>query len=843
MGSRLDMEGRALSRLRERLTTELSRKLDQHGLVVWQDEAREYSGVAEQLVPENTLFARYDGSWYELRSAVESALSASEPPRLVIYVPSPSPEEDPLLELRVAGHEFTRRLQTVIWDAMSGEFSEGRIKQLASQAKTIEDVEAAQDGGNEADARLVRILGTTDPRNMALAILSGSHDEQLQVEGAWESVTTFVSERFGIADVAGAGEGLRAAVAQHLILAELAEFGGGLPESLRGAWTAVPIALRRRAIEVLDLWRADPGRVGSYVSAAASVDRSLGLKDRLEWRAGFEKCATVPSVDDVALAQVRELLAHQTWDEAVRIAHGRQRLLWSRADVAAGGWEQRAAQWRTAEAIAELQRLIVRHRPPRGTDLGGLLTWYSESGFAVDRAHRRFELARTELEVHGDLDVPLIAARVAYEKWLDEVLLQTTSNIEESGVETTLQHQGNIHERWVRDAPRPTAYIWVDALRYELGQELADQLRAVASSVEIHPALAALPTITPVGMANLTPGADARLSVGLEGQKLAVRLGDQIVRTPAERFKALRAVHGDQITDKQLDVAARQSEKELHKVAAASSVILIRSQEVDLVGESGMLEVAWPHFAQVVSMLTRVVARLGHAGVRRVVITADHGFIALPRELGAERTIDAPAGGTGELHRRAWVGKGGTTVPSTVRIPLATAGVRSDLHMITPRSLAVFKGGGSKQFFHGGVAPQEMMVPVIIAAFDEAAPAPSLKVRISIAGGHITTGAFAASLEFDGDLFTTALAVRAVAQDAAGAQLVARVVSGDGFDAETGLVTVERGAARILTFQLIRNVERDQELIVEVLDGRTGVRLGHADVRPAVDVVVEEDLS
>ena len=56
--------------------------------------------------------------------------------------------------------------------------------------------------------------------------------------------------------------------------------------------------------------------------------------------------------------------------------------------------------------------------------------------------------------------------------------------------------------------PRPAAYIFVDAMRYEMGAELAERLGRT-NEVQLRPALAALPSITPIGMAALLPGSAA----------------------------------------------------------------------------------------------------------------------------------------------------------------------------------------------------------------------------------------------------------------------------------------------------------------------------------------------
>jgi hypothetical protein len=256
-----------------------------------------------------------------------------------------------------------------------------------------------------------------------------------------------------------------------------------------------------------------------------------------------------------------------------------------------------------------------------------------------------------------------------------------------------------------------------------------------------------------------------------------------------------------------------------------------------------MLNAAWSQFNAVLELLRNLVARLGQAGVRRIVITADHGFVTLSRGLGPDRAIDPPPGGTGNLHRRGWVGKGASTTPSTLRLPLASTGIPSDLDLIVPRGLAVFRAGGSKQFFHGGLSPQELLVPVIVID-TEPAPAPKeLQVDVAVAGGRITTGAFAASIGFMGNLFTTEITVRVVAQGPTAGGVVARVVSGDGFDPATGAVTLRAdGTSPVLTFQVTANLERDTTVDIEVFDARTGIRLGGAEATVSAKIVVEEEL-
>jgi hypothetical protein len=179
--------------------------------------------------------------------------------------------------------------------------------------------------------------------------------------------------------------------------------------------------------------------------------------------------------------------------------------------------------------------------------------------------------------------------------------------------------------------------------------------------------------------------------------------------------------------------------------------------------------------------------------------------------------------------------------PATVRVALADCGVTSDLDIVVPRGLAVFRAGGGRQFFHGGLSPQELLVPVIVVSVTKSPRPQKLEVRVQVAGERVTTGVFAATIEFSGDMFTDEVTVRVVAAGRSGAP-VARIVSGDGYDPERGTISVPAGRASVLTFQITANLAAGSKLDLQVLDARTGVRLGSSSVAVAAPIVVEDAL-
>jgi hypothetical protein len=830
------------SRLREALAEELGRIIRQSGVVVWQDDHEEYRGVVRSVCPPDVRLAEFTGSWYALRRDVEDLLAADEAPQLVVYASAAVPAEDPLAEIRAASKVFKRRLETLVRNALAGQLAAPRIEQIARQARTFEEAEAAVGGADAADVRLISILGASDAINMATTLLQGSRDEKISAEHAWGEVATMLRDAFGgILD--GEGDDLRLALGRQVLLADIASAVGTMPDELQAVFVAVTSDQRRRIRDLLEVWRYVPAHAASYRHVAEAVDQQLDLGSVLPWSDGLQTCVAVPSIEHLCMAEAVGQLAVGDAARALVLAESRlvESNIWrdERARAGEGRWGDR---WRVVRAVASLHRAVDSHPVPSGP-IADLIGWYVEVGWRVDREHRKLELARGALSSYGDLEQPVTDARVRYEAWLDQLLHITSAAIAANGLDGVKQlPQGVIHDQYVRNSEGLTAYIWVDALRYELGAEVAEAIRHdITESVTLSAATAAAPTITRVGMASLLPAAAEELSVALEAERLSVEIAHRPIVTVEDRVELLRAAHGT-VANLELGTVSQQGEKELARAVKGAALILVRSQEIDAVGESGLLNAAWPQFEATKQDLANAVAKLGQVGVRRVVITADHGFLALSQSVGDARTIDAPIGGEGELHRRCWVGNGGTTSHSTARIPLASLGVRSDLDMVIPKGLAVFKAGGGKQFFHGGLSPQELVIPVIVVDLEPVQEPQKLDLDVAVAGGKITTGVFAATVQFHGDLFTNTVTFRVVARGGTGSEPVARVVSGDGYDPESGSVTVETDRPSVLTFQVTANLERDSQVELQVLDARTGRRLAESVVAVAATVVVEEEL-
>ena len=307
---------------------------------------------------------------------------------------------------------------------------------------------------------------------------------------------------------------------------------------------------------------------------------------------------------------------------------------------------------------------------------------------------------------------PLAVVRRAYEDAVHAMAEGFTKALGKAGwtVPGAL-HQTRIWSDVVSDKPRPVAYFLVDAMRFEMGVELAERLPKT-SEVAVRAAVGALPSITPIGMAALMPGASASFSVVEEKDKLGARIDDAFLSDLAARRKHA-AARVPKLVDLALDELLSLQPSKLAKKVEGAQVVLVRSQEIDHAGENGFTYQARQVMDTVIDNLARALGKLARAGIEHAVVSADHGHLFFATDRDESMRTDAPGGNTVELHRRCWIGRGGATSAGCVRVSASQLGYASDLELVFPAATGVFKAGGDLAFHHGGPSLQELVIPVV----------------------------------------------------------------------------------------------------------------------------------
>lgn len=815
--------------LREALKEQLTRNLDRHGVVVWTDPHGEYRERAADLTPDDATFEPYRGSWYELRRRAEPQLSRLEP-RLVVYVDVEAPEEDPLAELRALGITYARRLGALLRQTAKGELTAAKLEEIGNAATTLKEAEALLEGSaTGSPAKLLKVFGPHEPNELVLKLATSGQAAVADDSDLFDEVAQFLHTYLGVRpDRPG---DLGGAIARHLVLAELASALRELPPGLRQAYRAVSAEQQRRCEAVLHRWKNDQRLVTSFDDAMSQAGKDLALPAQLDWHDALTSMDTVPAYDDLAFVEYTRQFGQGEFRGAENLAAARLVTRWVKNDET----QEKPQRWRVSHAAAQLQRL-TRSRPQvPSRSVSSILHDYAEHTWQIDRAHRRLESALLALTDRSQIEPVVRDARDAYNQWLDGYLRHFASAADDEGLATgDLLLQSHIHANVVTPylAAGPASYFMVDALRYELAHDLLDALRRQFGdgNIQLRSAVGLAPSITPVGMANLCPGAEEGLDIELrDDNRLVVSINGQDVMTPADRVARLRAADG-RVTDLRLDDIVRFSERELTDQLEGADLVLVRSQEIDEQGETGKLNVGLSGFDATVQQLSRAVARLARHGVTKFAISSDHGFLALTRDVGEHMIIPKP-GTKGSIHRRVFIGKGGTTDAALLRLPMSKLGLSGDLDVVVPRGLALIAAGGARGFFHGGLSPQEVLVPVLTVEVQPSPGSAVLELKARIAS-TITSHIFTGTLVLPDNLLSEPVTVRPVAVRTSDEREIGALVTAGGAEQGEGLVRLKPGDEVTLGFRVITSLSRGDKIALRAFDARTDRMLGES-IKPA----------
>jgi hypothetical protein len=212
-------------------------------------------------------------------------------------------------------------------------------------------------------------------------------------------------------------------------------------------------------------------------------------------------------------------------------------------------------------------------------------------------------------------------------------------------------------------------------------------------------------------MAALLPAASARFDVVEADGGLASRIENVALKDAAARMKFLKfQVPG--AVDIELGKLLQMTAKKLKNATGEARLIVVRSQEIDKFGEMDGDLIARQVMDTVLQNVARAVRKLAGAGIDAVVIAADHGYQFTREKEEAFRT-DNPGGQTIDVHRRCWIGRGGSNPPGMVRVNGAELGYDTDLDFVFPTGIGVFRAGGNLAYHHGGTSLQELVIPVL----------------------------------------------------------------------------------------------------------------------------------
>src|SRR5690554_1337252 len=349
---------------------------------------------------------------------------------------------------------------------------------------------------------------------------------------------------------------------------------------------------------------------------------------------------------------------------------------------------------------------------------------YSTELYRFDTAYRHYAVASdsTGVELLKKLDE---AVERCYDEWF---LGQLTRNWSER-----IDAEGRLHDwklpripnqqHFFRDVVRPhldahrkrLVVIISDAFRYEAAEELRERINAKRySEATLSSQLGVVPSYTTLGMASLLPhrelsyqpGSDSVLvdgksSQGTENrsQRLSTAVGGQAMAVTAEEVKGWSREQG------------REAIKGMQLVYVYHNVVDARGDTASTESETFA---AVEDAIEELDTLTRKI--LMHLNTSTVLVTADHGFLFQRSKLDAtDRTslTEKPAGAFKSKKRYVL----GANLPDNPSVwhghTRETAGTTCDTEFWIPKGAHRFHFVGGARFVHGGIMPQEIVVPVL----------------------------------------------------------------------------------------------------------------------------------
>ncbi len=838
--------------LHEYVADQLAEKLKSRKLVVWYDTRGEFAPfIAEvrggprtsnELVPVSvsgvpTRLAEYAGSMFELRAVVEPRVCGDTPESAVIYLPGCERDRrtSVLMEIEKAGECYEPQLKRLARNVLRQRYTDGVIDEmLAPERVRYEDLARASSDSSagEPPSILKSIFHDAAGSDGLLAawLVSDARDGDIATKEATRELGKLVQSRLGLDLPQDAAlVKLRAITLRYVLTGEFrTDLKCPPPACLDGVSSPKTkeqeSAVRDLARRLRTSWPE------KYPDLADRVEHEFGLGNAGLPGAALGSIDTFRFEERALLDHCGTLIVEHRFDDAVRLISEREHSFWLDRDVS------RKALWEAARRMAELGSVARSIRAAVAKTEGDASGWIEayaapdrgDGGgwYRLDQAQRRLEAWLANLEDEPE-ERPLAVVRRAYDdacrtmaEGFSRALAQSHWNVSRP------LHQTRVYNDVVAGCPKPVGYFLIDAMRFEMGIELLERLPKT-SDVTIRPVVGSLPSITPIGMAALQPGASASFTVVEQGGKLGAKIEESFLPDLAAR-KKFAAARVPKLVDISLDELLSLQPSKLSKRIEGAQVVVVRSQEIDHAGEAGFTFQARQVMDTVIDNIARAIRKLATAGVEHCVVAADHGHLFLPSDRDESMRIDAPGGNTVELHRRCWIGRGGATPPGCVRVSATAVGYASDLEFVFPSGPGVFKAGGDLAFHHGGTSLQELVIPVLTVRtkMGQSSRAVASSIAVSGSPSAVTNRIFSVTLQLGGQnlaLFSNALVVRPLLMSA-GRQVgsVGMAIDAE-LDRATGCVTLP--ATTPVTVAFLLNDETVPSLRVVVQDPATDAEL------------------
>lgn len=721
----------------------LETRLARTQVMVVYDPERRYGDICLEMVTDKR--AVVDSSESSITSRAEAIgalgkLGNHVIEQLLVYVPTAKPlededkQKDPFALYGVCGDTFPSgdgdNFLSLCLKAKPDHATQVRAVFDQDPNPSFAVIDAIGGGLNWPNLRA--LLNVESTRDILFALLVPSEQQQaaLKDNDAWVSEAKAILQASISLSLKTRGKTWSAIGDELWRFVLFSEFVFDLPEALPPGLQDVPRAEPAAKLLIEDMCerlRSDRRTQNTYIERAETIEAELDLPRICGHMADLGERDTFPFEERTFLQRAMEALASDDTDRVKAILGRHAQSVWTGKGESQAQWDLIRSAFALIESCQDNDRILSDY----ARSIESLIDFYVSQLREIDRSHREFEQAVSDYDwqdTQGIMQPVQQQARKQYGKLIEKVQLLFTKHLQQAGWPIVGRlANGDVFDKLVapklQQSGTKVAYLMIDALRYELGVALEKQL-AEDGRVELKPALVQLPSITPVGMASLLPGASTALRLVKNESGYTPYLGDQQVSNVSQRMEVLRKHYGQRFQEGRLEEFVRNR----LNVEDDIELLVLRSVEIDSHFENH------PDTAptEIINALKRIrvaVRKLKDAGFNEVVIATDHGFF-MNTHAGAGDTCSKLPGDWLNEHQRCLLGQGSSDSHHYL-LSAEKAGIRCDFaNFAGPLSMASYKAG--MLYYHGGASLQECIVPVITLQLDAPEQVPVSQATVSL---------------------------------------------------------------------------------------------------------------
>ena len=733
--------------IREYIQKHFKKKLESaSGLVVY-DSNLLYKEIVNSLKNENIqVFDASENVITARENALEywvNVMPKNKEAKVVVYVPFKSKQDaddltfDPFIIFSSGGRIFP--------DEAADDYKQLCIAALPEKEEKIEaffkeeqfpsfDSIDALEGGNTYP-KLKSGLNASSSNEILMAMLvpSNSQLDFLKSDNIWiKDLNAFCNKILG---VSLRKQKFKDVSRELWNLVLYSEFVHDLPIDLPRQLKDVPVA-QSNAIqlikEVCGQLRKRKDVEEIYVEEAKRISQELSLPNLFENETNLGLINTFAFEDTAFFNLFKDQLITDNINDAETTLNQCINSIWGTYD------HERKSSWLIGRKALSIKRLTekLRDKSKKYTDINSIVKWYTQELYELDTLHRELNKDVAELILLSyQLKEVQKYAFDAYLEFIDSVQKIFLEYVVKEGL-SSLSIQRNIDLFDKRVGPlvnsgRKTVYFLVDALRYELAEQLKSRLERVSFDVELVPSLAFTPAVTKFAMAALMPKASTNLSLKLKNGKLEPFFADVESGSRDARMKYALSILGDKASwTWEKDVLSDKYKK--------TDLLFVTTTEIDQAGENSP-DNAQILIEQALMKILKISSKLKHEGYEEFVLAADHGFVLL-NEFKAGNKSEKPVGEWSLQKSRCLAGIGASNADH-IQLNADDIGVISEVdQFLFLKNYATYESG--KQFFHEGISLQEIITPCLTYRPQKTQKEEQVQINLTYRGknsGVITT--------------------------------------------------------------------------------------------------------